>query len=157
VRTSLFKFLELSGGIIHGYEVHGLQNIPKEGPALIIFYHTALPYDMNLLEATSFLHRRRIVHVITERALFKIPGFTLMLNVLKAFPGNETECTQKLLDGTVVAISPGGTREAIFSSPDTYNIIWGRCRAVSILNFHSNNRLFKFILIFVKRKTSRVC
>ncbi len=124
--TSIARFIEMHGSILHGHEIHGLENIPTEGPVLVIFYHAAIPYDMHLLEAKSFLHRKRTVHVVTDRALFKIPGFASMLNLIKAFPGNEDEVTQKLKEGHVVAISPGGTREAIFSSPNEYQIIWGK-------------------------------
>ena len=33
------------GWIWHGYEVVGLDNIPESGPALIVYYHGALPMD----------------------------------------------------------------------------------------------------------------
>lgn len=37
------------GWIWHGHEVVGLENIPDEGPALIIYYHGTLPIDVSFL------------------------------------------------------------------------------------------------------------
>ena len=42
VLLALWNFL---GWIWHGYEVVGLDNIPESGPALIVYYHGALPVD----------------------------------------------------------------------------------------------------------------
>ena len=36
---------DAQGWIWHGYEVVGLDNIPESGPALIVYYHGALPID----------------------------------------------------------------------------------------------------------------
>ena len=33
------------GSMWYGYEVHGWENIPDEGPALIVYYHGAVPVD----------------------------------------------------------------------------------------------------------------
>ncbi|XP_059891367.1 DGAT1/2-independent enzyme synthesizing storage lipids isoform X2 [Delphinus delphis] len=78
----------------HGYEVHGMEKIP-EGPALIIFYHGAIPIDFYYFMAKIFIHKGRTCRVVADHFVFKIP-----------------------------AISPGGVREALISD-ETYNIVWG--------------------------------
>ncbi|KAM9102203.1 DGAT1/2-independent enzyme synthesizing storage lipids isoform 3-T3 [Sarcophilus harrisii] len=79
----------------HGYEVHGIEKIPEEGPALIIFYHGAIPIDYYYFMARIFIHTGRTCRVVADHFVFKIP-----------------------------AISPGGVREALLSD-ETYSIIWG--------------------------------
>lgn len=44
---------------------------------------------------------------------------------LKMITGSKEECLHALKNGDWVAISPGGTREAIFSD-ETYKILWGK-------------------------------
>uniref|UniRef100_A0A2K6EJZ4 Transmembrane protein 68 n=1 Tax=Propithecus coquereli TaxID=379532 RepID=A0A2K6EJZ4_PROCO len=83
----------------HGYEVHGMEKIP-EGPALIIFYHGAIPID------------------------FYYFMFSLLLDVFCVLHGPREKCVEILKSGHLLAISPGGVREALISD-ETYNIIWG--------------------------------
>ena len=57
-----------------GYEVIGLERIPDTGPALLIYYHGALPIDIYYLMAKIILHKQRQLWAIGDRFLFKIPG-----------------------------------------------------------------------------------
>lgn len=47
--------------IYHGYEVTGMENIPKDGPALIVYYHGAIPIDMYYLVAKVCIEQDRLV------------------------------------------------------------------------------------------------
>lgn len=58
-----------------GYEVHGMEKIP-EGPALIIFYHGAIPIDFYYFMAKIFIHKGRTCRVVADHFVFKIPGKT---------------------------------------------------------------------------------
>ncbi len=44
-REIVATFWDVQGWIWFGYEVQGLDNIPDEGPAMVIYYHGALPVD----------------------------------------------------------------------------------------------------------------
>lgn|SRR6218665_2238979 len=57
-----------------GYEIQGFDRIPETGPALIVFYHGALPIDFYYLMANVILHKKRQIRVIGDRFLFRIPG-----------------------------------------------------------------------------------
>lgn len=57
-----------------GYDVIGLENIPKDGPALLIYYHGAIPLDMYYLIAKIYLYKKRLIHPIGDKCLFYIPG-----------------------------------------------------------------------------------
>jgi len=58
-----------------GYEISGFEKIPDEGPALLVYYHGALPVDLYYLIANVILHKRRCLRAIGDRFLFIIPGF----------------------------------------------------------------------------------
>uniref|UniRef100_A0A8C6FRD4 Transmembrane protein 68 n=1 Tax=Moschus moschiferus TaxID=68415 RepID=A0A8C6FRD4_MOSMO len=58
----------------HGYEVHGMEKIPEEGPALIIFYHGAIPIDFYYFMAKIFIQKGRTCRVVADHFVFKIPG-----------------------------------------------------------------------------------
>lgn len=43
--------------IYHGYEVIGMEHLPLTGPALIVYYHGAIPIDMYYFVARVCLER----------------------------------------------------------------------------------------------------
>ena len=47
------------------------------------------------------------------------------LEAFEVIPGTVDSCTALLNDGNLLAISPGGVREALFSDRN-YDLIWGR-------------------------------
>ncbi|XP_039382321.1 transmembrane protein 68-like isoform X2 [Mauremys reevesii] len=51
-------------------------------------------------------------------------GFKLLLDVFGVMHGPKEECVKALKNGHLVAISPGGVREALFSD-ETYVLVWG--------------------------------
>jgi len=57
-----------------GYEVFGLQNIPDAGPALIIYYHGAIPIDLYYLIAHIYLEKGRAIKNVVDNFVFKLPG-----------------------------------------------------------------------------------
>lgn len=56
--------------------------------------------------------------------LMFLTGFSLLLDVFCALHGPREKCVEILRSGHLLAISPGGVREALISD-ETYNIIWG--------------------------------
>nr|XP_044600125.1 transmembrane protein 68 isoform X1 [Equus asinus] len=110
--------------VLCGYEVHGMEKIPEDGPALIIFYHGAIPIDFYYFMAKIFIQKGRTCRVVADHFVFKIPGFSLLLDVFCALHGPREKCVEILRSGHLLAISPGGVREALISD-ETYNIVWG--------------------------------
>lgn len=131
---------ETHAWIWHGYEVKGLENIPDTGPALIVYYHGAIPLDYYYLTAKCLLYKNRLTYSVGDRFLFKIPGqcspmqyiclqmnlnlnslflfpftigWTQMMKVLRVFPGSVSTCVKVLNEGNLLAISPGGVREGM--------------------------------------------
>ncbi|CAF1072952.1 unnamed protein product [Adineta steineri] len=120
---TLAVFWELQATIWHGYEVEGLENIPSTGPVLIIFYHGALPIDFYYLFAKIWLYRNRRIRVVADKFVFKIPGLGALLEALQIQPSTSSMCKLMLEEGHVLAIAPGGVREALFSDHN-YQLIW---------------------------------
>ncbi|CAL4128191.1 unnamed protein product, partial [Meganyctiphanes norvegica] len=113
------------GIIWHGYEVTGLENLPESGPALIIYYHGALPLDIYYLVSRVILLKKRLIVCVADRFLEKIPGWKVILEAFKITPGTVSICSDMLRQGHILSISPGGVREALFSD-NNYDILWGK-------------------------------
>ena len=60
------------GSMWHGYEVEGWENIPEEGPALLVYYHGAVPIDYYQLVGNCILKKRRVIHSVVDKFLFKV-------------------------------------------------------------------------------------
>jgi 1-acyl-sn-glycerol-3-phosphate acyltransferase len=121
---SLAIFWETQGALWHGYEIIGLENIPDTGPALVIFYHAAMPIDFYYVLSKSVLYKNRQMKIVADRFLFKVPGLGTLLEALDVTPGSQDHCVELLKQGHILGISPGGVREALFSDHN-YEIIWG--------------------------------
>ncbi|XP_017461832.1 PREDICTED: transmembrane protein 68-like, partial [Rhagoletis zephyria] len=111
------------GYIWYGYEVEGLENIPDSGPALLVYYHGAIPIDYYYLSARCIIAKKRLIYSVGDRFLFMIPGWTRLMEVLKVFPGSVSTCVKVLNEGNLLAISPGGVREAQFGT-EYYELVW---------------------------------
>ncbi|XP_032875632.1 transmembrane protein 68 isoform X1 [Amblyraja radiata] len=124
-RKTLATLWDGHATIWHGYEVHGLEKIPRAGPALIVYYHGAIPVDYYYFLAKVIIQKGRTCHSVADHFLFKLPGFKLLLEVFSVMHGPQEECVRALKNGHLLAISPGGVREALFSD-ETYRIVWRR-------------------------------
>ncbi|XP_014598232.1 PREDICTED: transmembrane protein 68 [Polistes canadensis] len=111
------------GWIWHGYEVVGLENIPKKGAAMLIFYHGAIPVDVYYFLAKIFLYNSRLIYTVVDRFLFKIPGWSIMSDGLRVIPGTIQTCSSILKEKHLLAILPGGVYEAQFGD-SYYKLLW---------------------------------
>ncbi|PAV80240.1 hypothetical protein WR25_22662 [Diploscapter pachys] len=91
-RVAIASFWDGFGHVWHGYELHGIEHVPDEGKALFIYYHGCLPLDVYYLISKLVLHKKRSLHCVGDKFIFKIPG----------------------------------VREALFSDPNVYDILWGK-------------------------------
>ncbi|XP_058059502.1 monoacylglycerol/Diacylglycerol O-acyltransferase-like [Anopheles bellator] len=123
VRWLLAHVWNLHSKLLHGYEVTGLENLPKDGPALIIYYHGALPIDMYYLTAETMLKRNRLIHTVGDRFLDNIPGWKLVSRVMKVTAGSVRSCVETLRAGELLSIAPGGVYEAQFGD-NRYEVLW---------------------------------
>lgn len=62
-----------------------MENIPDNGPALIVYYHGAIPIDVYYFLMKVVYVKDRLVHTVADYFLFKIPGkaFKIYLIITK--------------------------------------------------------------------------
>lgn len=124
-RNTLAVLWDGQGYIWHGFEIRGLENIPRDGPALIIYYHGVIPIDIYYVMAKCLLERGRMIHAVGDRFLFRIPGWRLLMEVFNVTPGTVHSCVEVLGQNNILAIAPGGVREALFGD-ENYSLMWGK-------------------------------
>ncbi|XP_028592776.2 DGAT1/2-independent enzyme synthesizing storage lipids-like [Podarcis muralis] len=117
-----FQVLDIFGKIWHGYEVFGMEHLPK-GPVLIIFYHPVCTIDYFFLIARLFKETGRECFSICDHAIYRFPGWKTALDAAGLKDFNKAECVEILKKGHSLGIAPGGGREGNFSTD--YNIMWG--------------------------------
>lgn len=61
------------------YEINGIENLPKDGPALLIYYHGAIPVDIYYFIVKVLFAKNRLVHTVADHFLFKVPGKMLYI------------------------------------------------------------------------------
>ncbi|KAK3092576.1 hypothetical protein FSP39_004566 [Pinctada imbricata] len=124
-RKTLAALWDAQGWIWHGFEIDGIERIPSEGPALLIYYHGTLPVDFYYIVAKCLIEKNRHIRAVGDRFLFHIPGWRLLLEVMKVTPGTVQSCVSVLKDGHLLGIAPGGVREALFGD-EFYPVMWGK-------------------------------
>lgn len=122
-RSVVAAIWDVHGYIYYGYEVVGMENIPKDEPVLFVYYHGAVPIDLYYLIAKMVLLRSKIIHTVADNFLFKVPGFAIICDVMKLIPGTVQTCSQILQEGNMLAIAPGGVYEAQFGD-SYYKLMW---------------------------------
>lgn len=100
-----------------------MENIPKDGSALLVYYHGVIPVDYYYLNSRHLIHRKKLMYTIAADFLFKTPGLRLLMEVIKATPGTVQQIGDLLKNGHIVSVAPGGIREAQFST-EYYELIW---------------------------------
>jgi len=110
------------GRLMHGYETVDLDRLPAEGPGLLIFYHGTTPLDILLFICKMILRGRKPI-LIADRFIWYIPGFMVSMRAFECTTGSRESLTALLRDGNLVAIYPGGAREAFYST-DAYDLLW---------------------------------
>ena len=68
-----------------------MEKIPETGPALLVYYHGALPLDYYYLVAKVVLLKHRVIHSVVDSFLFVIPGLKAILNTFCCTPGTKVE------------------------------------------------------------------
>jgi hypothetical protein len=104
---SLAVFWETQGAIWHSHEIIGDENIPDKGPALLIYYHAAMPFDFYYVHSKVNLYKNRRMKIVADNFLFKVPGLKTLLDAFEVTPGSLDLCVKLLNEGHILAISPG--------------------------------------------------
>jgi 1-acyl-sn-glycerol-3-phosphate acyltransferase len=97
-------------------EVRGLDQVPANGPALLVGNHSCLFYMPEAwICGQAVMSRRGIgapAYVLTYDLLFALPGVGPFLRQLGAVPANVGQASSALARGACVLVYPGGDLEA---------------------------------------------
>ncbi|KAH0617703.1 hypothetical protein JD844_016201 [Phrynosoma platyrhinos] len=107
-KQKLAALSDVIGKILHGYEVCGVENLPK-GAALLVYYHGAIPADYYF-----FVLR-----------IYRITGLKRYLYINQCANSTREECVALLKQGNLLGIAPGGLREQNYGD-HTYKLVWGK-------------------------------
>ncbi|XP_065332817.1 DGAT1/2-independent enzyme synthesizing storage lipids [Cloeon dipterum] len=122
-RYTIAAIWDAHGWLWHGYEIEGLDNLPVDSPALIVYYHGAIPIDIYYFVAKTLILKNRLIHTVADNFLFNIPGWPIIAEALKVIPGTVQTCTSILRENNMLAIAPGGVYEAQFGDA-FYHVLW---------------------------------
>lgn len=94
-------------------EVSGIENLPKEGPALVAANHASL-WDPPVIGVNI----PRYIHFMAKEELFKIPVLSLIVKKLQAFPVRRGTADRAAIrtaihlleSGELIGVFPEGTR-----------------------------------------------
>ena len=122
-RKDIAAFVIEFGKVMYGFEVEGLDHIPGQGGALIVYYHGALPIDYIITSMMVLTEKNRIVSSVIDRFLYRLPLFEILYKGFSFHAGEKEFCTKWLKSGNLLGLAPGGAYEAQFGTTN-YEIMW---------------------------------
>jgi 1-acyl-sn-glycerol-3-phosphate acyltransferase len=106
------------------YEVEGIENIPEDGPGLIVSPHSTITLDGFLLGMAIYDWNGRVCRGLGDHTLFRLPGIREMIIRLGVVDGNPRNALALFERGDLCFAMPGGGGEAFRSSARRYMLDW---------------------------------
>ncbi|MGO4613489.1 lysophospholipid acyltransferase family protein [Nocardia sp. 2YAB30] len=104
---------------------YGLENLPVDGPVLLVGNHNLMGgIDAPLLLPEVLRRRGRLIRGLAENVLINVPGLRHLLHYYGAVRGTRGNCLALLRRGEVVMVFPGGGREAVRRKNEKYLLKW---------------------------------
>ncbi|WP_324193650.1 lysophospholipid acyltransferase family protein [Nocardia otitidiscaviarum] len=104
---------------------YGLDRLPTDGPVLLVGNHTLTGgLDAPMLAHEILRRTGRLARGLAENVLIDVPGLRDVLHHLGVVRGNRHNCTTLLRQGEIVAVFPGGGREAMSGKHEKYVLNW---------------------------------
>lgn len=104
---------------------YGLENIPADGPVLLVGNHNLMGgIDAPLLLPEVLRRRGRLIRGLAENVLINVPGIRQLLHHFGTVRGNRSNCLALLARGEAVIVFPGGGREAVRRKNEKYVLKW---------------------------------
>ena len=116
----------------HDHQVHGLEFIPQEGPALLVIHHSLATYDGLLFALALHEHTGRMPVALGDDMIFRTPGLKDVAWKSGIRPASPKAGYDLLKEGRLLFVSPGGMWESLRSSDEARTVRWenrkGFCR-----------------------------
>lgn len=104
--------------------LHGHENVPRLGGALIVSNHAFLGIDSVVLASVFVLRTGRLPRFLGDKNLWKIPGMPRVLDAVGAIPGAPDDAVELLKGGELVCVYPGGIDDSFKVSREAYKLQW---------------------------------
>ncbi len=119
----------------HRHRVYGLDNVPREGPALMVINHSLATYDAFMLGIEIAMHTGRVPRGLGDNLIFKTPVIDELASLAGIHPANQENGGELLQSGHLVFVAPGGMREALRPSTERYRVRWTRRKGFARLAY----------------------
>lgn len=108
----------------HYYRVDGIHKIPKEGRAMILVNHSLATYDIVLLGYMILDKIGRLPSGLADSNFYKNEFTAKWMHKLGVYEANHENAEAVLQKEGLLMLAPGGTKEAIRSSKERFQIKW---------------------------------
>lgn len=108
----------------HRHEVKGMENVPKKGRGLLVLNHSLATYDIALLMYSIYLEHHRLPRSLIDRLFYKVPYISEFMEAIGGIEASLENAKEMLTEGNLVAVAPGGMREALRPSTEKYTLLW---------------------------------
>lgn len=109
----------------HSWEIVGVENIPTEGGAVITCTHSLASYDLFIMGCASKRLLGRQAYIVGDDLMFSIPGSEPVLLEMGYVPRVSRErVVERLEQGDLIGIAPGGMKESLRSHRMRYDFDW---------------------------------
>ena len=112
----------------HRHQVVGMDRIPDDGPALLVFNHSLATYDAMIFSVAVWKQMRRLPCGLGDNLIFRVPGLAGWARRAGIVPASPDNGRRLLEEGHLVGVAPGGMREALRPSDQRYTVRWDRRR-----------------------------
>jgi 1-acyl-sn-glycerol-3-phosphate acyltransferase len=110
--------------LYHLYRVDGISQIPTKGRALILVNHSLATYDILLLGYMILDKIGRLPQGLADSNFYKNEFTAKWMHKLGVYEANHENAEKILQNEGLLIIAPGGTKEAIRSSKEKFQIKW---------------------------------
>ena len=121
----------------HRYTVHGLEHVPRQGPALLALNHGPVPIDAPLLGKAIYQDQQRLPRGLTDHMVFELPVLRYFFTRAGAVDGRHDTAETLLERGNLVIVMPGGAPEAFKPSSRAYELYWRQRTSFARLAIHA--------------------
>jgi 1-acyl-sn-glycerol-3-phosphate acyltransferase len=107
--------LRLSSKLYFRADVRGLENIPPEGPVLLVGNHSGGTWIADTFIFSQYFYDRfgpeRRYHQLAHDLVFKVPGLRALVERYGAVPASPANLSRALKRGAALLVYPGGDHE----------------------------------------------
>jgi 1-acyl-sn-glycerol-3-phosphate acyltransferase len=111
-------------GRYHRFSTIGMEHVPRSGPALLVGAHTPLTYEIFIGLSAIYDHTGRITRGMADRAWFRWPALGDCVHRMGGVEAGPAAARAILEAGELLAVAPGGMREALRLQSRRFQIDW---------------------------------